>query len=409
VREVEAVVVGAGPAGSAAAYRLARAGVRVLLVERDRFPREKVCGDGLTPRSVGALHSMDVDPEALGFQRNVGLRVIGGDIKLELPWPRVEGWPAYGYACPRNVLDEILARHAEKAGAELLEGTEVAGPLEEAGRVKGVRLRTPEGETKVRARLVIAADGASSRFATALGLHRDPRRPLGVAARRYYPSVNDKDPFIESYLELWAGTRLMPGYGWIFPMGDGTVNVGVGQLDTSQAFRRTDYRRLLADWLPSVRPEWGIEAAEGLGEIRTGPLPMGHNRWPALHREVMLVGDAAGMVNPFNGEGIAYALETGLLAGEVAAEALRRGDLLLLHRYPEEIRGRYGAYYSIARMFVKVIGARGVMKATTRYLLPHRGLMGAALKLMSNLYAPSGGHASDRVIRSLVRAWPSGG
>jgi geranylgeranyl reductase family protein len=306
----DALVIGGGPGGSATAFHLASGGARVLLCEKQRYPRDKVCGDGLTPRAVRALDHMGLRGQYQSWSRSAGLKVHGGGHVIELPWPELEDYPSFGLARPRGDLDQLLARTAAKAGAKLWEATDVVEPLVEGGLVRGAVVRR-EGEdpVDVRAEVVVAADGASSRFAQSLGLVRDEHRPIGVAIRQYYRSERDTDPWIDSYLELWKGDHLLPGYGWVFPLADGTVNVGCGLLNTSEGFRNTNYRDLLKQWLPTVAAEWGIDPGDPVARPRSAPLPMGASRHPPVHRGVLFVGDAAGLVNPFNGEGIDYAME----------------------------------------------------------------------------------------------------
>src|SRR5580704_17941245 len=219
--EADVIVVGAGPAGSATASYLARAGVDVLLLEKAQFPREKVCGDGLTPRGVKALVSMGVPiGEQDGWVRNKGLRIIGGGVRLELPWPELSSYPGYGLVRSRLDFDETLARTAQKAGARLLEGVTVTGPvLDDSGRMVGVTARPTdsrggpggrppelaEPERQYGARVVVAADGNSSRLSLAMGLGKRDDRPLGVAVRTYYTSPRHEDDYLESWLDLWDG------------------------------------------------------------------------------------------------------------------------------------------------------------------------------------------------------------
>ena len=287
----DVVVVGAGPAGSTAAYHLAQAGLDVLMLEKTSFPREKVCGDGLTPRAVHSLIAMGVPTdEKDGWIRNKGLRVIGGGLRLELPWPELASWPDYGLVRPRLDFDETLVRHAEKAGARLREQVTVTGPvLDRTGRVVGVEARTADGPATFSAPLVLAADGVSGRLALSLGIAKRDDRPMGVAVRRYYTSPRTDDDHLESWLELWHtrpdGSRvLMPGYGWIFGVGDGTSNVGLGILNSSSAYGSTDYRSLLASWLGGLPEEWGYVEANATGPVRGGGLPMGFNRTPHYSR-----------------------------------------------------------------------------------------------------------------------------
>jgi geranylgeranyl reductase family protein len=418
--DADVIVVGAGPGGSAAAYHLASTGLDVLLVEKTAFPREKVCGDGLTPRAVRSLVEMGVDTSpAAGWARNRGLRIVGGGVRLELPWPDLASWPDYGLVRPRLDFDDLLARHAVKAGARLHESTAVTGPLvdERIGRIIGVRARSgPDREpVTFRAPLVVAADGNSARIALSLGIRRREDRPLGVAVRRYYRSTRTDDDHLESHLELWEGrpgeSRLLPGYGWIFGVGDGTSNVGLGLLNTTDAFQNTNYQDLLRRWLAALPPQWGFTEENATGPVRGSALPMGFNRTPHYRDGVLLVGDAGGMVNPFNGEGIAYALESGRHAAEVVVQALARAQgparERALGHYPELMRARYGGYYTLGRYFVQLIGNPTIMALGTRHGLSRPTLMRFVLKIMANLTDPRGGDAMDRLINAMTRLAPA--
>ena len=412
--DADVIVVGAGPSGATTAYYLAQAGANVLLLEKARFPREKVCGDGLTPRAVKALISMGVDisPEA-GWLRNKGLRVIGAGMRLELDWPDLDAFPGYGLVRPRADFDEILARRSQAAGAKLLEEVTVTGPVldDRTGKIVGVSAKS-EGTTKsYRARVVVAADGNSSRLAVAMGLHKRDDRPLGVAVRTYYTSPRHEDDYLESWLDLWDGDKLLPGYGWIFGMGDGTSNVGLGLLNTSRAFGNTDYRALLGRWLKGMPEEWGFVEENRTEPVRGAALPMGFNRTPAYYKGLLLAGDAAGMVNPFNGEGIAYAMESGEILARVIAQALGRPTASEVERvlatYPDVLRDAYGGYYALGRLFVHLIGRPQLMRYATARGMNRPALMRFALKLLANLSEPRGGDASDRVISALTRLAPN--
>ncbi len=417
--DADVIVVGAGPGGSATAYHLARHGVRVLLLEKTAFPREKVCGDGLTPRAVRQLIRMGVDTSTeAGWLQNRGLRVIGGGLRLELDWPDLASFPNYGLVRTRLDFDDLLAQRAVAAGAELRTNVNVIGPvLDPDGRVIGVQAE--DGPDKApatfHAPLVVAADGVSGRFPLALGLAKREDRPIGVAVRRYYRSeVRHDDNYLESWLELRAkgSDALLPGYGWIFGLGDGRVNVGLGILNSSTAFGKTNYRRLLTDWLANTPPEWGLaDEANAEGSTLGAALPMGFNRVPHYTRGVMLVGDSGGMVNPFNGEGIAYAMESGELAAEVAVQALARPAGIERERalmaYPQELKTRFGGYYRLGGIFVKLIGRPEIMRVATKHGMPHPTLMRFVLKLLANLTDPRGGDAMDRVINAMTRVAPA--
>lgn len=418
--EADVIVVGAGPGGSAAAYHLARHGIRVLLLEKTEFPREKVCGDGLTPRAVRQLVRMGIDTsEKAGWLHNRGLRVIGGGVRLELDWPELASFPNYGLVRTRMDFDDMLAQRAVEAGALLRTNVNVTGPvLDEDGQVIGVQAKAGEGKESVeyRAPLVIAADGVSGKFPLALGLAKRDDRPLGVAVRRYYRSaVKADDDYLESWLELRSAqdpNRLLPGYGWIFGLGDGRVNVGLGILNSSNAFGKTNYRNMLTDWLGSTPEDWGLRGEENAeGPTLGAALPMGFNRVPHYTRGVMLVGDSGGMVNPMNGEGIAYAMESGELAAEVAVQALARPAGAererALRAYPTELSLRFGGYYRLGGVFVKLIGNPQVMRLATKHGMPHPTLMKFVLKLLANLTDPRGGDAMDRIINGLTKVAPA--
>ena len=409
-QQADVIVVGAGPGGSTAAAHLARAGVAVLLLEKTRFPREKVCGDGLTPRAVKSLLKLGID--TADWPKNKGLRIYGGKHRLELDWPDLASFPDYGLVRPRLDFDEVLARTAQQAGAVLREQTTVTGPLrdERTGRTVGVVLK--DGKT-ITAPLVLAADGVSARTALGAGIRKRDDRPMGVAVRGYLASeTRSADDYLESHLELWDGPpgqgRLLPGYGWLFGVGDGTVNVGLGILNTSDAFGHVDYKDLLRRWLANI-PD--LAGQELLGPVRGGALPMGFNRQPHYRDGLLLIGDAAGAVNPFNGEGIAYAMETAETAADIVVQALARPEGAMreqtLAAYPAALAAHYGGYYTLGRWFVSLIGHPAVMSLATKYGLPRPTLMRFTLKLLANLTDPRGGDALDRLINGLSRVAPA--
>jgi geranylgeranyl reductase family protein len=422
--EADVIVVGAGPAGSATASYLARSGLDVLLLEKTRFPREKVCGDGLTPRAVKALVGMGIPiDEQDGWLPNKGLRIIGGGVRLELPWPDLASYPGFGLVRSRLGFDETLARSAQKSGARLIEGMNVSGPVrdDKTGRLVGVTASeggvaagddaARDTERTYRARVVVAADGNSSRLSVAMGLRKREDRPLGVAVRTYYTSPRHDDDYLESWLELWDGDRLLPGYGWIFGMGDGTSNVGLGLLNTSAAFRNTDYRGLLQRWLAGMPQSWGYTEENRTQPVRGAALPMGFNRTPHYTDGLLLAGDAGGMVNPFNGEGIAYAMESGEIAARVITQALSRPTWQdaerVLRTYPQALNDAYGGYYALGRLFVRAIGRPELMKFVTRHGMRRPTAMRFVLKLLANLTDPRGGDAADRVINAMSRLTPA--
>jgi geranylgeranyl reductase family protein len=405
--ETDVLVVGAGPGGAATAYHLARHGVDVTMVDRARFPREKVCGDGITPRGVASMLRMGVNPDDPGFERVKGLRVNSRSTTIELPWPELRSWPNYGLVRTRHDFDQLLVDRATKAGARLLEGTEAVAPTLRDGWVTGGTIR-PAGEheaepTLVRARYVIAADGAASRFAKPAGVRRDDSRPLGIAARRYYRATYHPGPWFESWLDLWEGDLLLPGYGWLFPVAGGRINLGAGLLNTFKGFKDISAQRLFDAFATMLPSDWGISEETADGRVLSGPLPMSLNRIPQAVPGMLLVGDAAGAVNPFNGEGIAYAMESGELAAELVRDALVLNRPGIAHSYPLVLRERYGRYFTIGRGFARVIGKPAIMGAATKHLLPRPVVMNFALRLMGNLTDGRDGDFQDTLMYVLER------
>jgi geranylgeranyl reductase family protein len=405
--ETDVLVVGAGPGGSAAAYHLARHGIDVTMVERSAFPREKVCGDGLTPRGVAAMLKMGVDPNDPRFERAVGLRVYSRDTMIELPWPELSSWPDFGLVMTRLDLDQLLAERAKKAGARLLERTEAVEPTLIDGWVRGATVRPSEEKdvapTEVRSRFVIACDGAASRFAKPAGVVRDQTRPLGIAARRYYRTDYHPGPWLESWLDLWEGDLLLPGYGWLFPVAGGTINLGAGLLNTFKNFKDVSAQRLFNAFATMLPASCGISEETAEGRLLSGPLPMSMNRAPQAVPGMLLVGDAAGAVNPFNGEGIAYAMETGEIAADLVYEALVKDRPGIAMLYPAVLRERYGRYFTIGRGFARAVGKPSIMGLATRFMLPRPAVMNFALRVMGNLSDGRDGNMQDKLFYLLER------
>jgi geranylgeranyl reductase family protein len=388
----------------------------VLVLEKASFPREKVCGDGLTPRAVRALTAMGIPTgEGDGWLRNKGLRIIGGGGRIELPWPDLSSYPGYGLVRTRLDFDQLLAGHAEKAGARIQQGVNVTGPVldDRTGRITGVTAADADsGEPReFRGRLVVAADGNSSRLSVAMGLRKRDDRPLGVAVRSYYTSPRHRDPWLEAWLDLWDGESLLPGYGWVFGMGDGTSNVGLGLLNTSVSFQNADYRGMMRRWLTTMPPEWGLTEENRTQPIRGAALPMGFNRTPHYTRGLLLAGDSGGMVNPFNGEGIAYAMEAGEIVARVIAQALARPGTAsaerVLQSYPRILRDSYGGYYTLGRVFVDLIGKPSFMRFATKHGIKRPAVMRFTLKLLGNLTDTRDGDAVDRLINAVSKITPA--
>ncbi len=411
--DCDVLVIGAGPSGSSCAYWLAKAGHDVVLLEKKAFPREKTCGDGLTPRSVRQLQDMGLGPELASCHRYEGLRSHGFGRSLVMPWPVVKGLPPYGYVVTRKDLDGLVAGNAAKSGASLWEHTEAVEPIMEGPALRGARIaaKGDDGHAgQVTARYVVVADGANSRFGWSLGNQRKREYPQGMALRGYWSSPRHDEPWIDSWLDLKdeAGNA-MPGYGWIFPLGDGRINVGVGLLSTNNRWKGVNTTQMLEAFCSYAPASWGIKPETCLGPATGGRLPMGLSVGPRSGPSHLVVGDAGGSINPFNGEGITYGYETGRMAAEVLHEALTSGDAGVLRLYEERLQAEYGLYYRVARAFVRAISRPQVMRACTGTGMQSRSLMEWLLRIMSNLLRPDEmgpAEAAYKAVAAIARAKP---
>ena len=342
MEKCDVAVIGGGPAGAAAGIRAARAGLKAVVFEKGPFGRDKVCGDGLTPRAVGALNELDIALD--DAHPIVGLRMIAGKKERELAWPTTDRFPDHGAVWPRRRLDAALIDAAAKAGAEIIYDTE-ALPILEGGRVTGV---AAGGRTWL-CDLVVLAAGAQGPAARILGAERELDEPFGLAIRSYAESPRHADAHLEACLTLRDehGTPV-PGYGWMFPAGDGTVNIGVGALSTMRGFKKLNLNTLLDSYRDLVRDSW--ELGPNLERPRAWRLPMSAQKrhgpgWVA-------VGDAAGLINPMNGEGIDYALESSMLA----IDLFENDPASAPGEYDRLVGARFDGFLRTGRRFSFLIG-----------------------------------------------------
>jgi geranylgeranyl reductase family protein len=398
----DVLVIGGGPAGAATAYWLARAGHDVLVVERKVFPRDKTCGDGLTPRAVHQLDEMGLSTELERYHRYGGLRAVAHGRTIEMAWPDHPVFPSHGYVVRRCDLDSFVAGNAVSAGATLWQGAEATAPLTRDGLVVGATVhRKDGGPVDVEARYLVVADGANSRFGRSLGTSRNRSYPQGMAIRTYYESPLHAEPWIESALDVRdrAGNSL-PGYGWIFPVGNGTINVGIGLLSTFRDFKTVNTSHLMREWAHTLPAYWQIDPDSPTAPPTGGRLPMGGSVGPKVGPTWIVVGDAAGSINPFNGEGIDYAYETGRMAAGLLDECLDTGSGQALWRYPDLLDAEYGLYFKVARLFVKLIGHPALMREMTRIGMQSRTLMEWVLRIMANLLRPDEIGPAEAVYRT---------
>jgi geranylgeranyl reductase family protein len=409
----DVLVIGAGPAGAAAGYWLARHGLDVVVIDKKTFPREKTCGDGLTPRAVKQINDMGLGDQLARFHRYEGLRATAHGKALELQWPSHPIYPQHGYVVRRRELDTMVARNAVQAGATLLEGHEAVAPVLDRGFVRGASVLAKGSETPIdiTAKYVIVADGANSRFGRALGTFRTKEWPYGTAIRTYWETPRHAEPWIESALDVKdRNGNPLPGYGWIFPVGDGTVNIGVGLLSTFRDFKSVNTTHLLNEYAHMIADRWEIDPDNPTGKATSGRIPMGGSVGPKSGPTYLVVGDAAGSVNPFNGEGIDYAYETARIAADVLADAIKNNDPAALQRYQSLLDDEYGQYFKVARLFARIIGRPVLMRELSRVGMQSRTLMEWVLRIMANLLRPDEigpAEAAYKAAAAIVRLAPN--
>ncbi|MDH3193332.1 MAG: geranylgeranyl reductase family protein [Acidimicrobiia bacterium] len=371
MKTVDIAVIGAGPAGAAAAIQAARHGASVVVIDKASYGRDKVCGDGLTPRAVGALNELKID--MTDAHHIDGLRMIANSTRRELDWPETSRFPSHGAVWPRRRLDAALIDAAGAAGAELVWETE-ALPALDGDQVIGVDAAGERWE----ASLVVVAAGAPGQVARMLGANKIVGEPYGLAIRSYVESPRHDDRHLEACLTMRDGNgNSVPGYGWMFPAGDGTVNIGVGALNTMKGFKQLNLNNLIDLYYEQVREEWDL--GPYLEKPRAWRLPMSTQRrygpgWVAI-------GDAAGLINPMNGEGIDYGLESGMLVADLFVEdpatAAERYDLLIGERFDSFLR--------TGRRFSFLIGHPWILNSGLRLAVGTQSIANITLKVMGNL------------------------
>ncbi len=390
----QVLVVGAGPAGSAAAAWAARSGRDVLLVDSAVFPRDKTCGDGLTPRATAELEDLGLGEWVRAHTVNHGLRMAGFGREALLPWPGGP-FPTYGSAVPRTELDDKLRETAVKSGARALDGTKVVAVSRDGGRVSGVTVRCGGASHEIACETLVVADGVRSPVGKMLGRTWHRRYAYGVAARAYIASARSDDQWITSHLELRdADNALVPGYGWVFPLANGEVNIGVGSLATERRPSHIALKPLLEHYTALRRDEWRLTGP--LRAVASALLPMGGAVSTVAGRNWALVGDAAGCVNPLNGEGIDYGLE----GGHMLAHLLDEPDLT--HVWPDLLRTKYGRTYSVARRIAGLATHPRMVPTGGPPVMRSKFLQRTAVRLMGNL-------VTDEDVDLVARAWRTAG
>ena len=390
MKHFDLIVIGGGPAGAATAIQAARGGASVAIFEKASSGRDKVCGDGLTPRAIGALQKLQIDLE--GIHKINGLRMIAGKTRRELEWPSGGSFPSYGAVWTRRELDSHLLETASQSGATIFYETEVI-PVFEGERVTGVTSGTETWDTD----LVVAASGAPGKVARMLGTERKSDEPYGIAIRTYVESPRHADHYLEASLAMRDSTGTpIPGYGWMFPTGNGTVNLGVGALSTMKGFKKLNLNTLCDLYRDLIADEW--EVGPYLEKPRAWRLPMTSqkrhgNGWAA-------VGDAAGLINPMNGEGIDYSLESGMLISDLFLDDPQAAP----EKYDAIIGERFDGFLRTGRRFSYLIGHPLVLRSGLRVAVASQVMANITLQVMGNLVDSSTSGTSGKVLRFADKA-----
>ncbi|MGK2901555.1 MAG: NAD(P)/FAD-dependent oxidoreductase [Mycobacterium sp.] len=367
MQRYDLVISGGGPAGSAAAWQAARTGARVVVLDKAEFPRDKACGDGVTPRALSYIQKMGLADEIDQFHR-LNRATIFSPSRWELSFPRRPGMPDHGHGVSRRDLDTMLLNNAESAGAEVRQSAEVAGPIVEHGRVTGVTLK---GGERVRADAVIAADGTYSTVKQGLKLTSKYNGYTAIAIRAEMPANRPDSDSLDIYLKLTYQGDQLPGYGWVFPVGGGRVNIGLGYVNSYKKWQQINATQFLAEFMATLPSEWQLPSIDELRKskaLQGWRLPMGFTVWPPWRPGVLFAGDALGAARPVSGAGISKALQSGMAAGECAIAALTNGGPDDFTNYQQVIEATWGREYRRGRLFNKLAGYPALTKAGLKVL-----------------------------------------
>ncbi len=341
--EFDVIVAGAGPAGCSCTLFLAKAGKKVLLLDRARFPREKICGDGISGRSVGVLSELGI----LGSFKDVEHQDMYG-VTFSSPNGTVAPIPAGkpgeqppGFVCRREVFDNVIFQHAKEAAAKTIEGFFVKDLVMEGSRVVGVRGDFAGKEMEFRAKVVVGADGAAGVMASKLNARQGDDLHRCAGLRCYYEGVGG----MSENIELHFVKEALPGYFWIFPLPNNRANVGIGMIVDDVKKNKVNLQKVMLDTIeknPIFKARF--KDAKRVTEIKSWMLPFASKRVKIAFDGCVLVGDAASLIDPFTGEGIGNALTSGKYAAQAIVKAFEANDFSekSLSSYSEELFGHIG-------------------------------------------------------------------
>lgn len=371
---------------------LARAGHHVTVVEKRSVARHKACGDSITPRALRELDLLGVDTSALGGHRLEGVRLTHGRRTVSAPWPQRDDLPGHAVALRRDILDSHLRDCATAAGATVLMGHEATTAIVERGFVRGAALTaaddldpTAPRHDRIRARFVMVADGANSTFGRGLGTTRHRDWPYGIATRTYFESPRATESWIEADLAIDdASGNPIAGYGWVIPIGDGTVNAGVAVLSTYRDARGINALKLLDSFAQRIADRWELDPSQPIKAPTRFRVPLAGSVGPNMGPTFLVAGDAAGMASPFNGDGVNAALLSGRLAADVLDGALGSANSTMLQRYPTLLADEVDRYHQVGRLTARFLGRPAILRPAVRLGVRSDRIAGAVLRIATN-------------------------
>ena len=385
----EVLVIGAGPAGLVAARAAAAAGRRAVVVDPDLSDRTPRGAGLLTPAAVATATRHDLGTALRAGHRVEHVRLSTADASTSTPWPAHPDHPGHGLVVDRQALDVAIGRLAVEAGAEIWFEHEATAPIVERGFVRGAHLVTADGDRfEARAQYVVVADGANSRFGRALGSFRDPSFPYAVAHHASFESAIHDATELEIVIGLRdrAGTPIT-GYGWMFPAGDGTVDIGVLLMSTSPSFQVLNPVHVLDRFVDDYGERWHLAAAATRSS--GGRIPLGRSVGPAAGPTWLLVGDAAGAADPWSGAGLGAAIESGAVAGEILVDALEAGAAASLQRYPKLLDERFEPSYGVGRLADRILGQAAISRRFSDGASRSRTVAESSLRLATDALRPA--------------------
>jgi geranylgeranyl reductase family protein len=348
-REYEVIIVGGGPAGSSAATALGKAGKKVLLIDKGRFPREKTCGDGMTFKCIPTLKKLGVEGDFTAQSvRSSGYRIIftdGAEVSVRKQLPDEQ---AVVYLMPRFVFDNLLMQHTRSfSSVHVAEDTLATRAVMEGDRVIGVET-APNGKsaTSVYASLVIDASGVDSKIVAQLNGAPRSFEDYALTVRGYFDDIDGLDDLVEFVFD----ERILPGYFWIFPIGPRAANVGCGTFQHIVIQQDVNLRKLFMDFINDHPAGRKLKSATLRGPLKGGKIPLGFDQHSRVRNGIIFCGDAAGFCDPLTAEGISFALESGMMAGEIAAQALSANNVGqdFLSRYDAGWQAAFGGRFTKA-------------------------------------------------------------